>query len=141
MSSEKLMIRDVVFAVPTGKQDSGYITQGQNLRGKIFVEFEVVNTGICVIDEQRSKAISIETGEVFDIMRRDESGRIVSHEIEKIHPNHLIVLRVLEIKKNKASLLNQRKLKPRAKEVYRSYLETVSQNEKGVSYTKRKVQK
>jgi len=134
--SSKVIIKEAVLARPTGHRDSGYTMKDEKVVGKLIIEFENVKTETCVIDEERGKAISVETRQVYDFVRRDPVGRIASHEIEKIKSNEIIALRLMDKNWDKISMLYQLSLKERAKEVFKSYIESISQEEKGKSFCK-----
>ena len=135
--SNQVIIKEAVLARPTGHRDSGYAMHDDKVVGKMMIEFENVKTETCVIDEQRGKAISIETREIYDFVKRDEAGRITSHEIEQMGPNDIIALRLIDKDWDKISMLYQLSLKKRAKEVFESYMDGISKEERGKAYTKR----
>ena len=139
--SKSVIIKEAVLARPTGQFDSGYEMTGKTVHSKLMIEFENVKTETCVIDEERGKAISIETREIYDFVKRNETGRIVSHEIEKIKPNEIIALRLMDKDWDKISMLYQLSLKVRAKEVYESYMKNISAEEKDKTYIKRDAKK
>lgn len=134
--NDSVIIKDVVLARPTGHLESGYTKNNTGVVGKMMIEFENIKTETCVIDEIRGKAISIETADIYDIVRRDMSGRIIPDEIGRVQQNNIIALKLIDKDWDKISMLYKMNLKRRAKQVFESYLTVVSEEENGKVYTR-----
>ena len=116
MKKDELVIKEAIFAkVNTYK---GKLQMDQDGRH----EFSTVRTATCVVDEANNKAIDIETGEVFDVVRRIK-GIIVDEDYDKILDGNEHILELFSKDWDKISLLYQLALKDRAKKIYKRYLE------------------
>lgn len=129
MKEEKIIIKEVTLAKPTGNSDNGASSEsGIHIESK-SIEFETVRIADCVIDIASNTAIEIETNEVFPIVKRDRNNRIDKSEAELIAKGDTVALHLLEKDWKKISMLYQINLKARAKKVYMDYLKNKQKDE------------
>lgn len=115
MKNDELIIKDAVFA-KTNIINGKIVTDSDGRE-----EFHIVRTATCVIDESENKAIDIETGEVFDVVRR-ERGIIIPEDYERILDGNEYILNLIPKNWDQISLLYQLSIKDRAKKIYKRYL-------------------
>ena len=121
MKNNEVIIEDVLFAKANIKRGT------VQLNPDGLPEFSFVRTATCVIDKEESKAIDIETGEIFDIVKR-EKGIILNNEYDRILDGQEHALRLMPKNWDKISLLYQLALKDRAKKMYKRYLDSKQDN-------------
>lgn len=115
MKNNEVIIKEVVFA-------KANIQKGKiQMNPDGLPEFSFVRTATCVIDNEENKAIDIETGEVFDVVKR-EKGIILNDEYPRILDGQEHALRLMPKDWDKISLLYQLAIKDRAKKIYKRYL-------------------
>lgn len=88
---------------------------------RIIVDENSIFSITCVIDFENAKAINIESGSVYDIVPRDERGRIKNSSANPIKFNHLYVTEYKEKKMENISMLYGLQMKSRAKRAYEEY--------------------
>ena len=134
MKNDELLIKEVTLARYGGVVDSsGQIEKNRYVHFHI-VDFTVERTIICVIDTNDNVAIDIETGEVWNLVERDDNNRISSELI----PNQLYPLVCNDKDWSRISYLYQITLKSRAKKMHQCYLENKFQEQHGKQKIKNK---
>lgn len=127
MKNNDVIIKEVTIARKEAETDAFCTLNDESLSKKKTIVFEQVKTITCVIDEVNSKAIDIETREVWDIIRRDEKGKIIPEDYDKAFNGEPCALRLQEKNWEKMSMLYQLSLQDRGRRVYQSYLLTLKQ--------------
>lgn len=89
------------------------------------LEFTMVKTIDCVIDEKRGHAIDLETGEVYHIINYVANLIISPDELDKIMENKLVVRRYEKKNMDKMSQIYKLFLKSRANKRYKEYLDNI----------------
>lgn len=77
---------------------------------------------ICIISEDETKAIDINNGEVYQILKRTKSGKRIKPENELIEVNKLYALRLSDVNKENYTLLDEQRLNWKAMKTYLNYL-------------------
>lgn len=120
MKNNELLINEVTLARYGGVVDSSAQMEGNKYTHFHVVDFTTDRTITCVIDVVDNVAIDIETGEVWNLLKRNENYRIIDELIPgQIYP---VVLR--DKNWSRISQLYQLSLKARAKKIYQRYLES-----------------
>lgn len=138
MKNNELIIKEVILAKNGTKGVSFYSPSASNngtlVSGTTF-SFDIEKTITCVIDEANSKAIDIETNEVWNLIKRNENGKILREEYPKILNGEVCALRTIDKNWDKISMLYQLNLKERARKVYQRYLDGLPKKEDEKVYT------
>lgn len=138
MSKDKLMIKRVFLAKPTGNSDYSHGSNQEGFRMKISVEFQIIGEKTAVFVPKYRELIDIETSEVFPIVERDEMGRIQNFDVDNLSGQEVVALHFLDKEWEKMGLLEQLELKTRAKKVYHSYLKNKQKQNEGPVLLKNK---
>lgn len=119
MKNDELLIKEVTLARHGGVVDSSARMEGNKYAHFHVVDFTVERTITCVIDMNDNVAIDIETGDIWNLIKRDKNNRIVGDLI----PNQLYAVVCRDKNWDEISYLYQLSLKARAKKIYQRYLE------------------
>ena len=125
MKNDEVIIKEVTIASATGRHDSSHKYSQNTITPATTFEFTAVKTVTCVIDEERSNAIDIETGEKWHLVRRNELGFILPEEFDQILNGKDFALKTKDKEWDKISLLYQLVLKERAKKIFDRYLKSL----------------
>lgn len=125
MKNDKLLILDVTLARYGGVVDNSSKVEGNVYKSIQIVDFTVEKTITGIIDKENSKVIDIETGAVFQILKRDKDNRI----IDKLVSRQLYPISFVNKNWIDSGLLYQLCIKAKAKQVYQHYLENMNNNE------------
>ena len=125
MKNNNIIIKEVKLAKYTGNQNTKSGAKNSRRDHYTSFEFELVKTTTCVIDVERNKAIDIETGEIWNLVQRNDQGIILKEELTKILTGEICALRTYEKDWDKISLLYKLTLKDRAKKIYMRYLDSL----------------
>lgn len=95
---------------------------------KIIVDENSIFSINCVIDFDNYKAIEIETGKIFDVLRKTKKGLIVKSVDNPIKFNFPYVTEYCEKNMDNVSILFGLQMKSRAKRAYDNYASGILQN-------------
>lgn len=98
-----------------------------DLSQKIIIDENSIFSINCVIDFDNYKAIDIETGNTFDILKRQPNGLIICDDDNLIKFNVPYVSEYKEKDMTKVSMLYGLQMKSRAKRAYDEYMTNVVQ--------------
>lgn len=99
-----------------------------DLSQKIIVDENSIFSINCVIDFDNYKAIDLETGNVFDILRKNKKGLIIENENDPIKFNFPYVSEYSEKNMRQVSVLFGLQMMSRAKRAYDDYASKFLQN-------------
>ncbi len=134
MKNDELLIKEVTLARYNGVVDSSAQIDGNKYAHLQVVDFTVERTITCVIDTNDNVAIDIETGDVWNLVKRDANNRISSELISgQLYP---VVYNDKDW--SRISYLYQITLKARAKKIYQCYLENKFEEQHNKQKTKNK---
>ena len=112
-----------------------------DLSQKIIIDENSIFSINCVIDFDNYKAIDIETGNIFDILKRQPNGLIIYDDNNLIKFDFPYVLEYKEKDMTKISMLYGLQMKSRAKRAYDEYMTNVVQPLKTRKHVKVKTKK
>lgn len=88
---------------------------------RIIIDENSIFTITCVIDFDNNKAIDIENGNVYEMVKRDEKGRIINSAENPVKFDYPYVTEYKEKNMEKVSMLYGLQMKSRAKRAYEEY--------------------
>lgn len=134
MKNDELLIKEVTLA-----RYGGIVGSSAQMHGGIYtrlhvVDFTVERTITCVIDTNDNVAIDIETGDIWNLVERDDSNRILGELVS----GQLYPLVCNDKDWSRISYLYQITLKSRAKKMHQCYLENKLQEQRDKQKIKNK---
>lgn len=99
-----------------------------DLSQKIIVDENSIFSINCVIDFDNYKAIDIETGNVFEVLKRRDNGLIIYDKVNPIKLNFPYVTEYHEKNMDNVSVIFGLQMKSRAKRAYDNYIVQNSPN-------------